>query len=67
MSKQIYKYIIIDILSGEAVIHKNVRDISEFIKMIYPTNPLSHNTISKYIREQNNFIHEELLIKELVW
>jgi len=67
MEENKYKYIIINVLNDEIVAKKSLRDISEFIKLIYPQESISHNTISVYFRKKNYFYFNELLIKQLVW
>lgn len=62
-----YKYIIIDTTTDEIILKKSVRDISDFINIIYPENKMSHNTVSIQLRNNNYFYHCELLIKELKW
>ena len=62
-----YKYIIIDTTTDEVILKKSVRDISDFINIIYPENKMSHNTVSIQLRNNTYFYHCELLIKELKW
>ena len=66
MEKQ-YKYIIIDKSSEEVILKNSVRDIADFINMIYTEDSISHNTVSKRLKEKKYFNYYELLIKELIW
>ena len=64
-----YKYLIINKETGEAITKKNVREISEFIDLIYPDKKISHNTVSKRLKEDEKkyFEYYDLIIKELIW
>jgi hypothetical protein len=64
-----YKYLIISKDTGEALIKKNVREISEFIGIIFPDKKISHNTVSLRLKESEKkyFEHYDLIIKELIW
>ena len=65
----LFKYLIINIHTGECITTKNIREISTFIELIYPDNKISHNTVSKRLKETEKryFEHYDLLIKELIW
>ena len=64
-----YKYLIIYKETGEAMTKKNCREISEFIGFIYPEKTISHNTVSKRLKENEKkyFEYFDLIIKELIW
>ena len=62
-----YKYIVINKTSDEVIIKNSVREISDFIGMIYPKSKLSHNSVSQRLNEKSYFNHYDLLIKELKW
>ena len=56
-----YKYLIINKETGEAITKKNVREISEFIDLIYPGKKISHNTVSKRLKEDEKKYFEYYL------
>jgi hypothetical protein len=64
-----YKYLIINKESGEGITKKNCRELSDFIRIIYPDKMLSHTTVSKRLKENDKkyFEYFDLIIKELIW
>tara|TARA_B100001094_G_scaffold100531_4_gene96668 strand:- start:1741 stop:1983 length:243 start_codon:yes stop_codon:yes gene_type:complete len=64
-----YKYIIINRLTDEVTIQKNLRDIEKFINQKYPEETFSYSTISRRLRENTGkyFSYYDLIVKELLW
>ena len=64
-----YKYLIINKETGEAIIKNNVREISEFISLIYSDKKISKDTVSRRLKENEKkyFEYYDLIIKELLW
>ena len=65
----LFKYLIINIHTGECITTKNIREISTFIELIYPNKKICPSTVSNRLKgtEKKYFEHYDLLIKELIW
>ena len=61
-----FKYIIIDVESGDVVVKYSFREIADFINTVCD-DTISHNTVGKRLAVDNYFLFNNLIIKSLLW